>query len=143
MDSKTKELLYNILRQMQADLDDGAIRRVKQDLEELINKIVEHKSKVFDDDPLRLKEELQPKLSLTERRRIITRILNENKKYLTLSDKNRFREWKMVPERGIIEDYYGNKIADNIQTFQLHMVPEDVPNMEELFFRLSRIAIKR
>ena len=56
-----------------------------------------------------------------------------------MSDKNRFREWKMVPERGIIEDYYGNKIADNIQTFQLHMVPEDVPNMEELFFRLSRI----
>jgi hypothetical protein len=39
MDSKTKEKLYLILRQMQADLDDGAIRRVKQDLEELINKI--------------------------------------------------------------------------------------------------------
>tara|TARA_Y100000361_G_C11069272_1_gene294768 strand:- start:214 stop:348 length:135 start_codon:yes stop_codon:yes gene_type:complete len=39
MDSKTKELLYNILRQMQADLDDGAISRVKRDLEELINKI--------------------------------------------------------------------------------------------------------
>ena len=39
MDSKTKELLYNMLRQMQADLDDGAISRVKRDLEELINKI--------------------------------------------------------------------------------------------------------
>ena len=65
--------------------------------------------------------------------------ISENIKYRSLSDKNRFREWKMVPERGIIEDYYGNKIADNIQTFQLHMVPEDVPNMEELFFRLSRI----
>ena len=65
--------------------------------------------------------------------------ISENIKYRSLSDKNRFREWKMVPERGIIEDYYGNKIADNIQTFQLHMVPEDVPNMEELFFRLARI----
>ena len=58
--------------------------------------------------------------------------ISENIKYRSLSDKNRFREWKMVPERGIIEDYYGNKIADNIQTFQLHMVPEDVANIEEL-----------
>ena len=43
------------------------------------------------------------------------------------------------PERGIIEDYFGNKIANNTQVFQLHMIPEDVPNIEELFFRLSRI----
>ena len=65
--------------------------------------------------------------------------ISENIKYRSLSDKNRFREWKMIPERGIIEDYYGKKIADNTQTFQLHMTPEDVPNMEELFFRLSKI----
>ena len=65
--------------------------------------------------------------------------ISENLKYRTLSDKNRFREWKIVPERGLIEDYFGNKIAKNTQLFQLHMLPEDVPNMEELFFRLSRI----
>ena len=65
--------------------------------------------------------------------------ISENIKYRSLSDKNRFREWKLVPQRGIIEDYYGNKIAENTQTFQLHMIPEDVPNMEELFFRLTRI----
>ena len=65
--------------------------------------------------------------------------ISENIKYRSLSDKNRFREWKMVPERGIIEDYYGNKIADNIQTFQLHMIPEDVPNLEVLFFKLSKV----
>ena len=65
--------------------------------------------------------------------------ISENIKYRSLSDKNRFREWKMVPQRGIIEDFFGKKIADNTQTFQLHMVPEDVPNMEELFFRLSKI----
>ena len=39
MDKDVKEKLYNILRQMQADLEDGAIRRVKRDLEELMNKI--------------------------------------------------------------------------------------------------------
>ncbi len=65
--------------------------------------------------------------------------ISENIKYRSLSDKNRFREWKLVPQRGIIEDFFGEKIADNVQTFQLHMIPEDVPNIEELFFRLSKI----
>ena len=65
--------------------------------------------------------------------------ISENIKYRSLSDKNRFREWKLVPQRGVIEDFFGKKIADNTQTFQLHMIPEDVPNMEELLFRLSKI----
>ena len=65
--------------------------------------------------------------------------ISENIKYRSLSDKNRFREWKLVPQRGIIEDFFGNKIADNTQTFQLYMTPEDVPNLEELFFKLSKI----
>tara|TARA_Y100000590_G_C15708335_1_gene1009437 strand:- start:249 stop:2171 length:1923 start_codon:yes stop_codon:yes gene_type:complete len=65
--------------------------------------------------------------------------VSENLKYRTLSDKNRLREWKVAPERGVIEDYFGTKIADNTQVFQLHMMPEDVPNIGELFFRLSRI----
>ena len=65
--------------------------------------------------------------------------ISENIKYRTLSDKNRLREWKVAPQRGIIEDYYGNKIASNTQVFQLHMMPEDVPNFETLFFKLSRL----
>ena len=71
--------------------------------------------------------------------RLIYLQISENIKYRSLSDKNRFREWKLVPQRGIIEDFFGEKIADNVQTFQLHMIPEDVPNIEELFFRLSKI----
>jgi len=65
--------------------------------------------------------------------------VSENIKWRTLSDKNRLREWKMAPQRGMIEDYFGNKIAKNTQVFQLHMILEDVPNLEELFFKLSRI----
>lgn len=80
----TKKQLTQIVRKY--NLDEAIKQYSKLKKEELINKIVEHKSKVFDDDPLRLKEELQPKLSLTERRRIITRILNENKKYLEFSN---------------------------------------------------------
>ena len=65
--------------------------------------------------------------------------ISENIKWRSLSDKNRLREWKLAPQRGIIEDYFGNKIAKNTQVYQLHMMPEDVPNLEELFFRLARI----
>ena len=65
--------------------------------------------------------------------------ISENIKYRSLSDRNRLREWKIAPQRGIIEDYFGKKIADNTQVFQLHMMPEDVPNLEELFFKLSKL----
>ena len=65
--------------------------------------------------------------------------ISENIKWRSLSDKNRLREWKIAPQRGIIEDYFGEKIAINSQVFQLHMIPEDVPNLEELFFRLSKL----
>jgi len=65
--------------------------------------------------------------------------ISENIKYRSLSDKNRLREWKVPPQRGIIEDFFGEKIASNTQLFQLHMIPEDVPNLEELFFRLSKL----
>ena len=42
---------------------------------------------------------------------IITRLfslqITENKKYLTLSDKNRLREWRLPPVRGEFLDYFG------------------------------------
>ena len=63
--------------------------------------------------------------------------ISENIKWRSLSDKNRLREWKIEPQRGIIEDYFGIKIAENTQVFQLHMIPEDVPNIEELFFKIT------
>ncbi len=65
--------------------------------------------------------------------------ISENIKYRSLSDKNRLREWKVAPKRGVIEDYFGKKIATNTQVFQLHMLPEDVKDFERLFFRLSKI----
>ena len=65
--------------------------------------------------------------------------ISENIKYRSLSDKNRLREWKVAPQRGIIEDFFGEKIADNTQLFQLHMMPEEVPNLGELLFKLSKL----
>ena len=65
--------------------------------------------------------------------------ISENIKYRSLSDKNRLREWKLPPQRGIIEDFFGEEIASNTQLFQLHMIPEEVPNLGELLFRLSKL----
>ena len=71
--------------------------------------------------------------------RLISLQINESKKYKTLSDKNRFREWKFSPPRGLIKDYYGKEIASNKQVFQLHIVPENSENLEILIFRLKNI----
>ncbi len=65
--------------------------------------------------------------------------ISENIKYRSLSERNRLREWKLPPQRGVIEDFFGNKIASNTRVFQLHMMPENVPNIEILFFRLSKL----
>jgi len=65
--------------------------------------------------------------------------INDSRKYRTLADKNRFRETRIAPPRGIIEDYFGNKIASNEKIYQLHVVPEDVLSIDELFFKLKNI----
>ena len=74
---------------------------------------------------------------------IITRLfnlqINQNKKYLTLSDKNRLREWKLPPIRGEFIDYFGNVVAGNSEVYQLHVVPEQVENFKTLMVRLKDI----
>ena len=71
--------------------------------------------------------------------RLISLQINESKKYKTLSDKNRFREWKLAPERGVIKDYFNNEIASNRQVYQIHLIPENAQNINEIFFRLKSI----
>ena len=71
--------------------------------------------------------------------RLISLQINETSKYKTLSDKNRFREWKLAPERGIIRDYFNNELASNKQVYQIHLIPENVQNIEVIFFRLKSI----
>ena len=65
--------------------------------------------------------------------------ITQNKKYLTLSDKNRIREWKLPPIRGNIVDYFGNVIAGNLKVYQLHIIPEQVENFNYLLSRLKFI----
>ena len=74
---------------------------------------------------------------------LIVRLFNlqisDNKKYLTLSDKNRIREWKLPPTRGNIVDYFGNIVAGNLKVYQLHVIPEQVENFNYLISRLKTI----
>ena len=69
--------------------------------------------------------------------RLFSLQINENKKYLTLSDKNRIREWKLPPTRGDIVDYFGNIIAGNLKVYQLHIIPEQIENFNYLISRLK------
>ena len=71
--------------------------------------------------------------------RLFSLQVNENKKYLTLSDKNRIREWKLPPIRGDIVDYFGNVIAGNLKVYQLHIIPEQVENFNYLLTRLKTL----
>ena len=71
--------------------------------------------------------------------RLFTLQINDNKKYLTLSDKNRLREWKLPPVRGEFVDFFGNVIAGNFKVYQLHVIPEQVEDFRYLMLRLKDI----
>ena len=71
--------------------------------------------------------------------RLISLQINQTTKYKTLSDKNRFREWKLAPERGVIRDFFDQEIASNKPLYQVHLVPENNKNLNKLFVRLKGI----
>jgi len=71
--------------------------------------------------------------------RLFSLQITENKKYLTLSDKNRLREWRLPPIRGKFLDYFKNVIAGNLKVYQLHVIPEEVEDFKYLMVRLKEI----
>jgi len=71
--------------------------------------------------------------------RLISLQINQATKYKSLSDKNRFREWKLAPERGVIRDFFDQEIASNEPLYQVHLVPENAKNLSQLFVRLKGI----
>jgi len=71
--------------------------------------------------------------------RLFSLQITENKKYLTLSDKNRLREWRLPPIRGEFLDYFENVIAGNLKVYQLHVIPEEVEDFKYLMVRLKGI----
>ncbi|MDA7715581.1 penicillin-binding protein 2 [Pelagibacteraceae bacterium] len=71
--------------------------------------------------------------------RLISLQINQASKYKSLSDKNRFREWKLAPERGIIRDFFNTELASNEPLYQVHLVPENTKDIDNLLVRLKAI----
>ena len=65
--------------------------------------------------------------------------ISDREKYEILSDKNRLREWKTPPQRGIIKDYFNNILADNDRVFQVHLVLDEVKDFDRVIFRIKHI----
>ena len=59
-------------------------------------------------------------------------------KYSILSDRNRFKEWKIAAERGLILDRFNNKIAENRQLYRIALIKGDVTDLELVLVTLNK-----
>jgi penicillin-binding protein 2 len=60
--------------------------------------------------------------------------------FSTLSHENRVRIQPVPPTRGLIYDRNGVLLADNLPSYQLQIVPEQVPDLEQTLTRLQRLV---
>tara|TARA_B100000965_G_scaffold276522_1_gene234344 strand:- start:1276 stop:3243 length:1968 start_codon:yes stop_codon:yes gene_type:complete len=66
--------------------------------------------------------------------------ISDREKYKILSEKNRIREWKTPPQRGLITDFYNKILANNDSVFQVHLKLDEVKNFDKTLFRLRNIV---
>ena len=62
----------------------------------------------------------------------------QRNKYSILSDRNRFKEWKIAAERGLILDRFNNKIAENRQLYRIALIKGDVTDLELVLVTLNK-----
>ena len=62
----------------------------------------------------------------------------QKNKYSILSDRNRFKEWKIAAERGLILDRFNNKIAENRQLYRIALIKGDVTDLELVLTTLNK-----
>ncbi len=60
--------------------------------------------------------------------------------YHEQAESNRIRPVKLRPPRGIIYDRHGKPMVENVLTFDISLVPEDIPDLDIAINKLSRIA---
>ncbi|MEK6743084.1 MAG: penicillin-binding protein 2 [Nitrospirota bacterium] len=63
--------------------------------------------------------------------------------YQELAESNRIRPIKIRPPRGIIYDRHGRPLVENALTFDISIVPEDAPDLEDSIARLASIVKMR
>jgi penicillin-binding protein 2 len=61
--------------------------------------------------------------------------------YATLSQENRVRTDPIPAARGLVMDRFGEVIASNQPTFQLELIPDEVPNLKGALARLVRLGL--
>jgi penicillin-binding protein 2 len=61
--------------------------------------------------------------------------------YSTLSQENRVRTDPIPAARGLIMDRFGEVIASNQPTFQLELIPDEVPNLKGSLHRLVKLGL--
>ena len=62
----------------------------------------------------------------------------QKNKYSVLSDRNRFKEWKIAAERGLILDRFNNKIAENRQLYRIALIKGDVTDLDFVLSTLNK-----
>ena len=62
----------------------------------------------------------------------------QSKKYSILSDRNRFKEWKIAAERGLILDRFNNRIAENRQLYRIALIKGDVTDLDFVLITLNK-----
>jgi len=62
----------------------------------------------------------------------------QKNKYSILSDRNRFKEWKIAAERGLILDRFNNKIAENRQLYRIALIKGDVTDLDFVLTTLNK-----
>ena len=65
----------------------------------------------------------------------------EHELYAEQSQGNRIRIEAVPPTRGLIFDRRGRVIAENLPAYQLELIPEQVPDIDDTLARLARIGL--
>ena len=65
--------------------------------------------------------------------------ISDREKYEILSDKNRIREWKTPPQRGIIVDNFNKVLAINDRVFQLHLILDEINDFDLTIFKIKNL----
>lgn len=59
--------------------------------------------------------------------------------YATLAKENSIKIAPLVPTRGIIYDRHGRILADNVASYTLELIPEQIPDLDDTLIRLQKL----
>jgi penicillin-binding protein 2 len=73
--------------------------------------------------------------------RLVQLQIYDHELFAEQSQGNRVRTEAVPPTRGLIFDRRGRVLAENLPAYQLELIPEQVPNLDDTLARLARIGL--